>query len=81
MNRIFYIFLIIMLTSCQTIKEKTGMVKHQPDEYQVISNPPLYVPEDLVNVKSPEQLNNVIPNNDYKNLSKGESNILKKMSQ
>jgi hypothetical protein len=51
----FYLVLIFLITSCSSFKEKAGLVKYQPDEYQVVTNPPLVVPPDF-NVQSPEEL-------------------------
>lgn len=83
MKRILSLLCLLVLTSCSSFKEKVGLVKEQPDEYQVITNPPLSVPEDLVNVKSPEQLTqtNAPGAQENKNLSKGENGLLKNMGK
>jgi hypothetical protein len=73
--------LLLILTSCQSFKEKVGLVKDQPDEYQVVTNPPLSVPEDLVTVKAPEDLEQNKSVADQKNLTKGENSILKQMNK
>lgn len=83
MKRILSLLCLLAFTACSSFKEKVGLVKEQPDEYQVITNPPLSVPEDLVNVKSPEQLTQTtnIGSQDNKNLSKGENSLLKNMGK
>lgn len=80
----FYLLLIFLLTSCSSFKEKAGLVKYQPDEYQVVTNPPLVVPPDF-NVQSPEELiakknsEHQTANND--NLSAGEEYILQNLKK
>lgn len=78
MNKLLYIILLIVISACSTIREKAGLMKEQPDEYQVVSNPPLSVPPDLVNVESPEDLQKDRQYNieNSHNLSKGENNFL-----
>ena len=55
MQRILYILLLTLVVGCSTIREKTGLVKYQPDEYQVTTNPSLSVPPNF-NIYSPEEL-------------------------
>lgn len=45
----------LLIASCDSLKEKAGFVKYQPDEYQVTTNPPLTVPPDF-NIQSPEEI-------------------------
>lgn len=84
MNKYLYIILLIFISACTTIREKAGLMKEQPDEYQVVSNPPLSVPPDLVDVESPEELQknkqlDIQKNNQQ--LSKGENIILQNLSK
>ncbi len=84
MNKLIYILVLILISACATIREKAGLVKDQPDEYQVTSNPPLSVPPDLTDVQSPEELaqnrsNDIKTTN--KNLSKGENIILQNLNK
>ena len=83
MNKSIYLILLFSITACSGFKEKAGLVKYQPDEYQVITNPSLTVPPDF-NVYSPEELiakkNNPSPK-DNSNLSAGESIILQNIKQ
>lgn len=80
----FYLVLMLLITSCSSFKEKAGLVKYQPDEYQVVTNPPLVVPPDF-NVQSPEELitkknsEHQTANND--NLSAGEEYILQNLKK
>lgn len=83
MNRIIYLILLSLLTSCSNFKEKAGLVKYQPDEYQVATNPSLTVPPDF-NIHSPEELmekKNNPKSEDNSNLSAGENLILKNIKQ
>lgn len=83
MKKYISLICLLALSACSSFKEKVGLVKEQPDEYQVITNPPLSVPEDLVNIKSPEQLIQTKDQSsqDNKSLSKGENNLLKNMGK
>ncbi len=83
MPKILYVFLLVIISACHSFKEKVGLVKDQPDEYQVISNPSLSVPPDLVNVYSPEELaaKQKAATAVNKNLSKGENLILQNLSK
>jgi hypothetical protein len=83
MNRILYFLLLVIIASCSGFKEKAGLVKYQPDEYQVITNPPLSMPPDF-NVYSPEELlaKKAKQANSYnEKLSKGENSILQNLKQ
>ena len=83
MNRIIYLVLLCVITSCSSFKEKAGLVKYQPDEYQVTTNPSLTVPPDF-NIHSPEELmakKNAPSVEDNSNLSEGENLILKNINQ
>ncbi len=83
MNRVIYLVLLCLITSCSNFKEKAGLVKYQPDEYQVATNLSLTVPPDF-NIHSPEELvtkkNHPAPE-DNSNLSAGENLILKNIKQ
>jgi hypothetical protein len=84
MNRILYVLLLLIISACASFKEKVGLVKEQPDEFQVISNPPLSVPADLINVPSPEDLEskkNIEHKANNKALTKGENLILQNLSK
>jgi len=77
------LFILSFLVSCSSFKEKTGLVKYQPDEYQVETNTSLDVPPNF-NVLSPEELiakKNQTSNESNANLSKGENAILQNMDQ
>lgn len=83
MNKIIYLLLLCLITSCSSFKEKAGLVKYQPDEYQVITNPPLTVPPNF-NIQSPEELTakkNTPPPETDNNLSTGENLILQNINQ
>jgi hypothetical protein len=84
MIRIFYLLLIsVLFIACDSFKEKAGLVKYQPDEYQVVTNPPLTLPPDF-NVKSPEELvaqKNQLEETNGGHLSQGENNLLNNMKQ
>lgn len=46
-SRIFFLVFLVLLTSCShEAKQKIGLAKVTPDEYMVVSNPPLYVPDE-----------------------------------
>jgi hypothetical protein len=84
MNKLLYIFLLLLITACDSFKEKVGLVREQPDEYQVISNPPLSIPPDLTNIRSPEEIEknkSSMGQKNNKNLSKGENSILEKFNK
>lgn len=84
MKKLLYIFLMLIITACNSFKEKVGLVKDQPDEYQVVSNPPLSIPPDLINIKSPEEIEknkSTISTKNNKNLSKGENLILENFNK
>lgn len=85
MNKITYLtFLCFFIASCSSLKEKAGLVKYQPDEYQVVTNAPLTVPPDF-NVHSPEELmaKRAVSDDahDSSNLSEGENLILQNIKQ
>lgn len=83
MNKAIYIILFFFLASCSNFKENAGLVKYQPDEYQVETNPSLSVPPDF-NIHSPEELiakKNQSQDSEDKNLSQGENAILQNMNQ
>ncbi|MCT4635725.1 MAG: DUF3035 domain-containing protein [Rickettsiales bacterium] len=83
MNKIIYLILLILITSCTNLKEKAGLVKYQPDEYQVTTNPPLTVPPNF-DIQSPEELmakKNSPEQEKDNNLSKGENLILQNINQ
>lgn len=84
MNKFMIIFLSLFIASCGGFKENMGLVKHQPDEYQVETNDSLAVPPDF-NIHSPEELiakksRLSTQNSDDNSLSKGENLILKNMN-
>lgn len=84
MKKLLYIFLMLIITACNSFKEKVGLVKDQPDEYQVVSNPPLSIPPDLINIKSPEEIEknkSTIKAKNNKSLSKGENLILENFNK
>lgn len=83
MNKITYLILLILITSCSNFKEKAGLVKYQPDEYQVTTNPPLTVPPNF-DIMSPEELmakKNGPKTEEANNLSTGENFILQNINQ
>ncbi|MEK6734428.1 MAG: DUF3035 domain-containing protein [Pseudomonadota bacterium] len=79
MFRLVYVFLLLIISACSNnFKEKVGLVKNQPDEYQVISNQPLSVPNDLQTVLSPEEeMKKENAPVDKNHLTKGENILLK----
>lgn len=83
MKKLLYITLLLCLTSaCSKFKENVGLVKYQPDEYQVVTNPSLDVPPDF-NLSSPsdiEATKNKAPKINHADFSKTENSILKKMN-
>ncbi len=83
MLRNYLLLSLFVLASCATIKEKVGLVKEQPDEYQVVTNPPLSVPKDLVDLPAPEEAasHNAKNYQDKTNLSKGENILLKNLNK
>ena len=83
MNKFFCLMLLCLLSACDSFKEKTGLVKYQPDEYQVVTNPSLDIPPDF-NIYSPEELEAKKSTQNLKeqgNLSKGESLILQNLNK
>lgn len=83
MKILISIILLFFIVSCSNFKEKAGLVKYQPDEYQVETNTSLSVPPDF-NIHSPEELiakKNQSSSDDNKNLSQGENAILQNMNQ
>ena len=82
-NILYIIALLGILSGCSNFKEKIGLVKYQPDEYQVVTNPSLDVPPDF-NLYSPSELEaqkkseTVISRGHF---SKGEDSILENMNQ
>lgn len=83
MKILLYITLLLCLTSaCSQFKENVGLVKYQPDEYQVVTNPSLDVPPNF-EVYSPSELEarkNIAPRDNYTNFSKTENSILTNMN-
>lgn len=55
MKKIALAILLLSISACTSIKESVGLVKNQPDEYQVITNPSLEVPPDF-NIYTPEEI-------------------------
>lgn len=83
MQKLLYIFLLTLIASCATVREKTGLVKYQPDEYQVTTNPSLSVPPNF-NIYSPEELEAQKKNNvEIKRgkFTKSEESVLEQMNQ
>jgi len=84
MRKLLYITLLsCLISACSNFQEKVGLVKYQPDEYQVVTNPSLEVPPDF-NIYSPAELEtqktNVSKANSSK-FSKAEDSILKNMNK
>jgi len=84
-KQFYFIIIFFSLTACESFKEKAGLVKYQPDEYQVVTNPPLTVPPDF-NIHSPEEIiakkNSVEENSgNGANLTQGENYILQNIKQ
>lgn len=84
MNKILYIIaLLFFIVSCGNFKENVGLVKYQPDEYQVETNTSLAIPPNF-NIYSPSEL---MARNSHKdqisdaNLSRAENLILQDMNQ
>ena len=44
---------VLALIGCQAIREATGLVKHPPDEFAVVTHAPLVLPPDL-NLRAPQ---------------------------
>lgn len=84
MNKIIYLILFFLVSACSNFKEKAGLVKYQPDEYQVTTNPSLTIPPDF-NIHSPDELvakkNATKTDKSDANLSSGESYILQNLKQ
>ena len=82
MKKLLYITLLLCLTSaCSKFKENVGLVKYQPDEYQVVTNPSLDVPPNF-NVHSPSDLEakkNNAPIINHDDFSKTENSVLRNM--
>ncbi len=80
-NLLYIVALLCLLTACSNFKESVGLVKNQPDEYQVVTNPSLEVPPDF-NVYSPEEIEAKKTKTQNKgNFSKGENYILQNMDK
>ncbi len=85
-NLLYIISLSCLLSACSSFKESVGLVKNQPDEYQVVTNPSLEVPPDF-NIYSPEEIEaqktkgtkGAKANKD--NFSKGENYILQNIDK
>jgi hypothetical protein len=45
--------IVLALIGCQAIREVTGLVKHPPDEFAVVTHAPLVLPPDL-NLRAPQ---------------------------
>lgn len=76
------LFILCSVAACSGFKEKVGLVKYQPDEYEVLTNEPLSVPPHF-NISSPEELAKKRSESqavDNSNLSKGENLILQDIS-
>jgi hypothetical protein len=54
-NLLCIMLLLGVLSACSNFKENVGLVKNQPDEYQVVTNPDLSVPPNF-NIYSPEEI-------------------------
>ena len=84
MRYVILIGLLSLLAACSSFKEKVGLVKEMPDEYVVLTNPPLSVPPSF-NVYSPGEAINKKQQpkttKDSKALSKGENAILQNMTK
>jgi hypothetical protein len=82
-NILLHIMVFFVLTSCTGFREKAGLVKYQPDEYQSVTNPPLSVPPHF-DVLSPEEMaakkQEQNKQHSDKELSKGENDILKNIN-
>lgn len=82
MRKIHLTLLFLCLGACSTVKESVGLVKNQPDEYQVVTNQSLEVPPDF-NIYSPEELEarKKKTNINTHSFSKGENFILNNMGK
>lgn len=84
MFKFLCLIILFSLASCSNFKEKAGLVKYQPDEYQVETNTSLSVPPDF-NIYSPEEIiakkNQAAQDGNNTNFSKGENDILQNMNQ
>ncbi|MCB1559077.1 MAG: DUF3035 domain-containing protein [Alphaproteobacteria bacterium] len=45
---------LLTLTACDTMKDKLGLNRHTPDEFQVMKRAPLEVPEDFSHLPTPQ---------------------------
>ena len=75
--------LLGLLGACSGFKENVGLVKNQPDEYQVVTNPDLSVPPDF-NIYSPEEIEAQKAKKSKEsedNFTKGENYILETMNK
>ncbi len=83
MIRIFYLVLLLIISACNSFKEKVGLVKNQPDEYQVVSHPALSIPPDFT-VYSPDEIEAKKAKTGQafnSSLSKGENAILQNLNK
>ncbi len=83
MSKFRYVLLLFLISSCSNFKQNVGLVKNQPDEYQVSTNQPLSVPPNF-NIYSPEELANKRANSEQvnnENLSQGENQILQDLNK
>lgn len=51
---------LIVLTSCDSLKDSIGLGRNQPDEFKTPINPPLSVPKDL-SLPPPQQAETTAP--------------------
>jgi len=80
--RILLLIAFFMIAACSSFKEKAGLVKYKPDEYEVPTNPPLVVPPTFIayspdEAKLKKQEDEKTTSN--QSLSKGENSILQSL--
>ena len=82
-NFVYVVTMLYLLSACSNFKENVGLVKNQPDEYQVVTNQDLSVPPDF-NVYSPEEIEAQKAKKSKEseeNFTKGENFILENMNK
>lgn len=82
-NFVYVGAMLCLLSACSNFKENVGLVKNQPDEYQVVTNQDLSVPPDF-NVYSPEEIEAQKAKKSKEseeNFTKGENFILENMNK
>jgi hypothetical protein len=82
-NFVYIIAMLCLLGACSNFKENVGLVKNQPDEYQVVTNQDLSVPPDF-NIYSPEEIEAQKAKKakeSEENFTKGENFILENMNK